>query len=85
MRTLCNILGLLMAVFGVFLLIGSWAMPRIDLEGGVGMIVVFGIVLTGAGLMISNRASHKPCPQCSEQVKLTALKCKHCGSLLSLT
>ena len=84
MRTVSNILGLFMAVFGVFLVIGSCAMPHIDVEG-VGMIGVFGMVLTGAGAMISNRASHKTCPQCSEQVKLTALKCKHCGSLLSLT
>ena len=80
MRTLSNLLGLFMVVFGVFLVIGSYAMPRIEVEG-VGMI----LVLTGAGAMISNRASHKTCPQCSEQVKLTALKCKHCGSLLSLT
>ena len=84
MRTLSNILGLFMAVFGVFLVIGSWAMPRINVEG-VGLIVLVGMVLTGAGALISNRASHKLCPQCSEQVKLTALKCKHCGSLLSLT
>ena len=84
MRILANLLGLFMAVFGVFLVIGSYAMPRIDVQG-VSIIVVLGIVLTGAGGMISNRASHKTCPQCSEQVKLTALKCKHCGSLLSLT
>jgi hypothetical protein len=84
MRTVSNFLGLLMAVFGVFLLIGSYAMPHIDV-GGVDMIFVFGMVLTGAGAMTSNRASHKTCLQCSEQVKLTALKCKHCGSLLSLT
>ena len=84
MRTLSNLLGLFMVVFGVFLVIGSYAMPHIDVEG-VSIIVVFGMVLAGAGAMISNRASHKTCPQCSEPVKLTALKCKHCGSLLSLT
>ena len=84
MRTLSNMLGLFMAVFGVFLVMGSYAMPHIDVEG-VSIIVVLGMVLAGAGAMISNRASHKTCPQCSEQVKLTALKCKHCGSLLSLT
>ena len=84
MRTLSNIFGLFMAVFGVFLVIGSYAMPHIDV-GGVSIIVIFGMVLAGAGAMISNRASHKTCPQCSERVKLTALKCKHCGSLLSLT
>jgi len=48
MRTLSNLLGLFMVVFGVFLVIGSYAMPRIEVEG-VSMIVVFGIVLTGAG------------------------------------
>ena len=52
MRTLANLLGLFMAVFGVFIVIGSYAMPHIDVEG-VGMIVVFGLVLTGAGAMIS--------------------------------
>ena len=48
MRILANLLGLFMAVFGVFLVIGSYAMPRIDVQG-VSIIVVLGIVLTGAG------------------------------------
>ena len=54
MRTLSNILGLFMAVFGVFLVIGaflvigSYAMPHIDVEG-VSILVVFGMVLIGAG------------------------------------
>ena len=81
MRTLSNILGLLMVVFGV----GLCGMSHVAVEGGR-LSCVFGIVLTAAGaMMICSRALHTSCPQCSEQVKLTALKCMHCGSLLSLT
>ena len=48
MRTLSNLVGLFMVVFGVFLVIGSYAMPHIDVEG-VSILVVFGMVLIGAG------------------------------------
>jgi multisubunit Na+/H+ antiporter MnhG subunit len=77
MCTLSSILGLLIVVFGV----GLCGMSHV---GGGRLICVFGIVLTAAGVIICNRALHTSCPQCSEQVKLTALKCMHCGSLLSL-
>lgn len=28
-------------------------------------------------------SAHKPCPFCAEQIKVEAIKCKHCGSMLA--
>ena len=59
-------------LFAAFVIIGSG-------RGGgsaLWLAVSFGI----PGIIVSHISSSKKCPQCSERVKVAALKCKHCSS-----
>jgi uncharacterized membrane protein YfcA len=72
MRTLGNIAGFLLILFGVLLALGGCVVGQFNPGGGI--MFWFGIVLIVIGLVVSNSAAKKTCPHCSERVKYKAVK-----------
>jgi predicted RNA-binding Zn-ribbon protein involved in translation (DUF1610 family) len=77
LRTLGDIVGFLLIILGVLFSLGGCVVSSINSGGG--LMLWIGIAMIAVGWVISNAASKKTCPQCSESVKYKALKCKHCG------
>ena len=75
MRTLLHVVGLLFIVAGAACLIGGCALLTVN---DAWITFLFGLAMMVIGWVIANAADKKTCPQCSESVKLKALRCRHC-------
>jgi hypothetical protein len=47
-----------------------------------GILLLLTPVFAIAGFLVS-RGSSKECPHCAERIKKHAIKCKHCGEILT--
>ena len=81
MRTIGDIVGLLLIVVGILSVIGGCSISTISPGGGV--IFWIGVLFILAGWLISRGASSKTCPHCQERINHKATKCKHCQSALA--
>ena len=76
MRTIIDFGGTILAALGILLALSGYLLSWHP-TGFAGMVV--GLPLILIGLVVSDTASKKRCPQCAERVKAKALKCRHCG------
>ena len=53
---------------------------RAQIEGGI--LIILAPIFAVIGFFVG-RATTKVCPACSERIKSTAIKCKHCGTELT--
>lgn len=80
MRTLLDITGGLIVAAGIFWTMGAYILstltPMSDNAIWIGILIIM------FGCLVCYYSARKTCPQCSERVKVKAVKCKHCGSAL---
>ncbi|MCA7012525.1 zinc ribbon domain-containing protein [Dickeya dadantii] len=48
-----------------------------------GFILIAGLIIVFFGNRVKSSSSVTKCPYCAEEIKLDAIKCKHCGSELN--
>lgn len=77
MRVLGDIVGLLLVIVGILCTLGGCVVASINPGGYI--MLWFGLAMILTGTLLLNVAGKKTCSQCSERVKVKALKCKHCG------
>ncbi|MDP2603467.1 MAG: zinc ribbon domain-containing protein [Deltaproteobacteria bacterium] len=76
MRTIADIFGIAILVFGILALVASCVGP---MHAANPILFWWGIAMVALGWFISHNAVRKTCPQCAERVKYEAKKCRHCG------
>ena len=59
--------------------------PLYSVMVGLGAMALIGIGMLGQARDDREKRKWKDCPYCAETIKSSAIKCKHCGSTLSVS